>query len=378
VFDGRVDIRRGVRPVDAVLAGVLVVLGSWLTVLDILSHDPTTRVDSHSWLMLPVFLLAMIPVLWWRRSLLGVIGTAAVVITAHDLLFGHLVRCGAGLPLAFALAFLAGLGLERRHGLIALALTGVLAAVVLIWDTAAGPEVLPLVLLIEIVLWGIGQVARSRSTLADELRRRNQELRALRDERTALDVADDRARVSHELEALLDERLSRLEAAAEAGTVTDDPQEAHELLLALEADSRRTLDDMREVVGALRGGEVSLAPTPSVAQLDALLARLGRTRLTVSGDPRVLPASVELSAYRIVEHLVTVLADGDDAPVTVTARFGQDALEIQVSGQVTRGADLRGAVTRARERARLHAGSLDVKVARGQARLVAHLPVLNG
>ena len=68
---------------------------------------------------------------------------------------------------------------------------------------------------------------------------------------------------------------------------------------------------MREIVGVLRGGEVALVPAPSVAHLDALLARRSHAdaRLVVSGDPRALPASVELSAYRVVEHLLGVLAD---------------------------------------------------------------------
>jgi signal transduction histidine kinase len=373
-----IDVWRGVRPLDVVLTGLLVALAAWMMALDVLSDDPTLRIDSRSWLILPVFLLAFVAVLWWRRNLLAVIGFAAAVMVAHDLLFGHLVRCGAGLPLVFALAFLAGLRYGRRRGLVAVALTGAASAAVLIGDTAAGPEVIPVVLVILVVLWGIGQVARSRSALADELRRRNRELQALREERAALEVADDRQRVSQELETLLDERLSRLEATAQAGTAIEDPQRAREVLLAVEEDSRRTLDDMREVVGVLRGGEVTLAPTPSVAHMDALLSRMGQDRLTVSGDPRVLPASLELSAYRIVEHLVGVLADDADARVAVQVRFAEDALEIHVTGPVPRGADLRDAIARARERARLHAGSLDAKVTRGRARVVAHLPLLNG
>jgi signal transduction histidine kinase len=369
---------RGVRPVDVVLTGVLVVLGSWLMVEDLLADDPTTRVDSRSWVMVPVFLLAVVPVLWWRRSLLAVIVLSAAVMIAHDLLFGHLVRCGAGLPLAFVVAFLAGLRYRWRRGLVGLALAGVLAAAVLAWDTAAGPELLPPVLLILAVLWGIGQVAGSRSVLADELRRRNEELRALRDERAALEVAGERLQLSRQLEAVLDERLRRLESAADAGASVDDPGRARELLVAVEADSRRALEEMREVVGVLRGGEVSLAPTPSVAQLEALLARLGPARLAVRGDPRMLPASLELSAYRIVEHLVTVLASDGDAAIAVTVRFEPDVLELQVTGPVPRGVDLREAVARARERARLHAGSLDLKLARGQASVLAHLPVPSG
>jgi signal transduction histidine kinase len=369
---------RGVRPIDTVVVACLVALGVVLMVMDIGSDDPTTRIDSHSWWLLPVFLAAVVPVLWWRRNLIAVVGVSVVVMTAHDLLFGHLVRCGAALPLVFVLAFLCGLGYDRRRSLLGLALVALLTAAVLAVDSAAGPGLIPLALLVTTVIWGIGGAARSRSVLADELRSRSQELRVLRDRRAQLEVADDRARVSRELEAVLDERLGRLEAAAEAAADAEEPDRARAALAAIEDDSRRALEDMREVVGVLRGGEVSLAPTPSVAQLDALLARLGRGKLAVRGDPRVLPASVELSAYRIVEHLVPVLGADAAAPVVVLVRFEDDALEIEGAGRAARGAELRAAVSRARERARLHAGSLDIKVARGQALVVAHLPLANG
>jgi signal transduction histidine kinase len=369
---------RGVRPVDVALTGVLTALGAILMVMVIGSTDAQTRIDSHSWWMLPVFLAATVPVLWWRRNLLAVIGASVAVMTAHDLLFGYLIRCGAGLPLVFVLAFLSGLGYERRRSLLGLGLVVALTAAVLALDTAAGPELIPLAVLVAAVVWAIGRVARSRSLLGQELRSRSEELRVLRDRRAQLEIADDRVRLSHQLETLLDERLGRLEAAAEAAGDADDPQRAREALVELEDDSRRALEDMRHVVGVLRGGEVSLAPTPSVAQLDALLARLGRGRLAVRGDPRLLPASVELSAYRIVEHLVPVLDTDAASPVAVLVRFDDDALEIEVSGRVARGAELRAAAGRARERARLHAGSLDLKVARGQALVVAHLPVPNG
>ena len=190
--------------------------------------------------------------------------------------------------------------------------------------------------------------------MATELRQRNEDLRVLRDERAALEVSDDRLRLSARLETLLEERLSQLAAAAEQGKAAD-PAAVQALLISLEEDSRQTLGHMREIVGQLRGGEVALAPAPSVAHLDALLARHvdGGSRLQVRGDPRVLPASVELSAYRIVEYLVTALADKPGAPVGVTMTFTDYALDIAVAGSVPKGTDLRGAVGRARERALL-------------------------
>jgi signal transduction histidine kinase len=368
-----------IRPVDAVMAAILCILAAVLAVMNVRSTDPTFKVDSHSWLQLPLFIAATLPVLWWRRNLIGALMASSALMLVHVFAFGHLTRCGSGLPLVFVLAFLCGFGYkQQRERLTALALSVVLAAIVLMWDTSAGLGILPVVAVIQVGLYRIGRVVAHRAGMASELRQHNEDLRVLRDERAALEVSDDRVQLSVRLEALLEQRLSQLAAVAEEGKAAD-PAAMQALLVTLEEDSRQTLRDMREIVGQLRGGEVALAPAPSVAHLDALLARHvhGGSRLQVRGDPRVLPPSVELSAYRIVEYLVTALADKPSAPVGVTMTFTDDALNIVVAGSVTKGgAELRGAVGRARQRALLHAGSLDLKVSRGRARVTAHLPVL--
>ncbi len=377
----RSQVLRGVRPVDGVLAGVLGSLGALLAVADIQATDDTTRVDSHSWLQLPVFVAAVVTVLWWRRGLVAVAVASSALMLVHVLAFGALVRCGAGLPLVFVLSFLCGFGPSRRQERVtALGLSVVLAGLVLVRDTAAGPELLPVVGVLQVGLFWIGRLAAQRAAMARELRQHNEDLRVLRDERAALEVSDDRVQLSARLEVLLDQRLSLLAAAADEAAADADPTALQAHLVQLEENSRQTLADMRVLVGQLRGGEVALAPSPSVAHLDALLARHvhGGSRLQVCGDPRMLPASVELSAYRIVEHLVTALADGPAAPVGVTMTFTDDALEVLVAGSVPRGSDLRGAVARARERAVLHAGSLDLKVTRGRVRALARLPVSSG
>jgi hypothetical protein len=295
----------------------------------------------------------------------------------HDLLFGWVTRCGAGLPLAFVLAYLGAVALERRQAWTMLVLTTLLTAAVLAVDATTGLEPLVLAVPIVLIVFGIGRAVRHRTALSTELRARTVELQQLRDERVALQVAGHRARLSHQLDGLLQERLGQLTTAAESGTDLD-PASARALFESIESESRATLDGMREIVGLLRGDDLVLAPAPTVAHLDALLARHTRAdaRVTVAGDPRSLPATVELSAYRIVEHLVDVLADQPDSRIEVGVRFDDDALEIRVDGPVDRSADVRAAVARAKERAAFLGGCLDVKVSRGHANAVAQLPVL--
>lgn len=335
-------------------------------------EDGVTIESSSVWLH--VFVVAPLALLWWRRSVIAVTLVATGVVLLHTLLFGHVVRCGAGLPLAFVLSFLAGYQTDRAKARWALGAVELLALVVLLDDAAAGLEIFPPIAAMCAGGWWVAGLARRRSTLAAELRIRNEELRALRDQRALLEVTGDRARLSGELDSLLARRLGQLTTLADAGAHIQDPTAAEALLSRIEDQSRQTLEEMRDVVGRLRGGDLALSPAPSVAHLDALLSRHG-ARLVVSGDPRALPASVELSAYRIVEHLLAVLDRDADPPVDVRMAFDEAGLEVGVAGRVTRGADVRDAVARARERARLQEGTLHVKVSRGRARAVAHFPV---
>lgn len=369
---------RGIRPVDVAITAVLTFFGVLLMNMQVGMEvgkpvDGVTIDSNGVWLYL--FLGAPLAVLWWRRSVIAVVLVATAVMLLHTLLFGHVVRCGAGLPLVFVLSFLAGYQEDRSKSWWALATVQLLGFSVLIRDAAVGIEILPVVAVMSAGGWWVASLARRRSTLGRELRVRNEELRALRDQRVLLDVTGDRARVSGELDSLLDRRLRQLSTLAEAGSRTADPVAAQALLTRIEDEGRRTLEEMRDVVGRLRGGEVALSPAPSVAHLDALLAQHG-TRLVVTGDPRALPASVELSAYRLVEHLLAVLDQDGDPPVDVRMAFEGGALEVTVTGRVTHGANVRDAIARARERARLQEGTLQVKLTRGRARAVAHFPVV--
>jgi len=381
------EVFRGIKVRDLALAGGLTALGVLVMLFNIQVSD--AHVDkavaagsmfhtrsSHSLWMIPVFVGATIPVLWWRRGVIAVTGIAIVVMALHDVLFGWVTRCGAGLPLAFALAFLAALAYPRKKAWLGAGLATLLSGTVVVIDSSTGPGVFLLALPVVLIVFGVGRAARHRADLHRELEVSDAELRRLRDERAALRVADDRARLAQQLDGLLQARLDQLTAAAESADGLA-PAQAKALLESIESGSRQTLDDMREIVGLLRGGVVALAPAPTVAHLNALLARhqTANSRLTVTGNPRSLPATVELSAYRIVEHLITALADQAGAPIDVTVRFEDDALEIRVTGPVDKAADVKAAIARAKERARLLGGSLEVKIARGQAGAVAQLPV---
>ena len=121
-------------------------------------------------------------------------------------------------------------------------------------------------------------------------------------------------------------------------------------------------------------------PEPGLATLAELFrtATTADVRLVVGGPVRPLPASVELSGYRIVEHLLSALADDPAAAVQVRVTFGPDVLEIKVAGPPAADPGRANAVIVARERARLHGGTVRVGPPTGRWEAWVRLPLVPG
>jgi hypothetical protein len=155
------DVRWG----DAVLATALTALGVLLMVENIHGGDATVRIDSHSWLLVPVFAAATVPILWRRRNLTAVFVVTAAALVVHVVAFGWVVRCGAGLPLAVALAYAAGRLWSGRASVIGLLASIGIQGLVLVEDSAAGWHIIPVTAAVGAVAWGIGCWLRSRSAV---------------------------------------------------------------------------------------------------------------------------------------------------------------------------------------------------------------------
>jgi signal transduction histidine kinase len=320
---------------------------------------------------IPLFLLVTVPLLWRRVAPLPAVAAAFAGLVLNEALLGtEFIRCGIVGPTAMLFAFTAGAWLSGRAERLVLALA--LALLLLDFAPELGLIVAAVATALTAAAWGIGRVVGSRRRLADELAAKTEELREVRDERARLEVGAERARMSAELDALLQRRLGELAAMAERGAGGGD---AGERLAELETASRQTLVQMRELVGVLRddGDPSPTSPQPTLTHLETLLARAAgpEARLTIEGSPRTLPPAVELSAFRVLEHLLAAL---QEAPgVSVKVRFDDDALALSVSGPARR--DASQAIARARERVRLYHGTLDANVHRGRARADVSLPV---
>jgi signal transduction histidine kinase len=318
----------------------------------------------HGGIAAAIVVLAMtVPVAWERRNPLAAAAAVAVGAGLNELLIGPMVRCGPGLPAVFVIAFFAATRLESRRLLVAEALC--LAAVIQqsFFDPNLGPSFMVAGVPVVLASCLAGRLALSRSRTAAALRERNAELREQREQTAQLAVAADRARVAGELDEFLRDRITAMADAAAAGRelITADPDAAQGAFAAVENSGRATLAQMREVVGTLREERLT-APQPVLAELGSLLesATTSDARLRVEGSPRTLPAGLELSAYRIVEHLLAALQDEPGARIDVLVRFGPDELELDVAGPIGRHSDPMAAFSVARERVALLGGTLRI------------------
>jgi hypothetical protein len=161
-------ILKGVRPLDYVLAGLMTLLGAFLMVENIMSPDDAALahpVSTRSWLILPAFVLVTLPILWRRRNILAVIGFTIAASAVHLLAFGWLTRCGATLPLSFALAYaVARFAGTMRNQLVGLAGIVVLQVVVLYHDSSIGPMGDGIVIALPgaALFYGIGLLVQNR------------------------------------------------------------------------------------------------------------------------------------------------------------------------------------------------------------------------
>ncbi len=99
--------------------------------------------------------------------MLGVLAVTAAALAVHVLAFGWVVRCGAGLPLAFALAYGAGRLTDRWQNVIGLIAVIGVQFLVLVKDSAAGLGVIPFTALISIAAWAAGVWVRKRFSSTD-------------------------------------------------------------------------------------------------------------------------------------------------------------------------------------------------------------------
>jgi signal transduction histidine kinase len=166
-------------------------------------------------------------------------------------------------------------------------------------------------------------------------------------ERAARAAADERLQITREMHDVIGHAMSVMvvQAGVAERLVEIDPQRAREAAAEIGETGRRSLNELRQLIGALReddedadGSQLRLPrePVPCLAGLPTLVERVRATGLTVeliiTGPRQPLPPGLELSVYRVVQEAMTnCLKHADAGRVTVTLAYSAQGLRATVA-----------------------------------------------
>jgi len=268
-------------------------------------------------------------ILFWRRSRPLLVLLASIVITA--VAFAITPDREPGSPaLLFAVYAVSVYDSSRARLWVAVASIALVvggAALLFLSDFETARKLLPAGVT-SLVAWVAGDYIRSRRRFVADLVSRHRQEREQAAEQ-------ERLRIARELHDVVAHNVSAMAIQAGAARVTGSADK--EALASIEQSARDTLAELNRLLGVLRKtGDAPLTPQPTLADADTLLkpARDAGLRATLKtiGEPRALPAAVELSAYRIVQEAVTnVLKHANASRVEVTVDYRPEAIMLAIS-----------------------------------------------
>jgi signal transduction histidine kinase len=323
-----------------------------------------------------------------HRSPVGVL--AVVLALAFAMAWGPIV----GLPVMLAVFTVAEYS-ERRVVIVATVVT----AAVLLGSQAihhirfSSTGVVARVVIVGLAV-AVGLYLRARADYINGLKERAERLEREHELLAQQAVAQERVRIARELHDVVAHNVSLMVVQAQALAATNGGGEQDVALDRVADLGREALSEMHRMLGLLRLQETGAAerePQPGVRDLDGLIARTREAgldaSLVVEGEPRDLPAAIDLSVYRIVQEALTnVIRHAAATHAAVTLAYTSDALEVTVlddgtgatEAAATNGATAGGhGLVGMRERVALFGGDLETgRRSYGQGyRVRALLPV---
>jgi signal transduction histidine kinase len=210
--------------------------------------------------------------------------------------------------------------------------------------------------LLSVAAFAVGDGLRSRRAHLAAVEQRTADLAREERQRAALAVAAERARITRELHDVVAHGMSVMvvQAQGAAAALERHPDRAADALRHVVDVGRSSLAEMRRLLAAGRAdpaGDARLSPLPGIGDVPAVIDDLRlagmRIELAVEGVPDAVPASVDLSAYRIVQEALTntLKHAGPGAGARVLLTFHPDRVRVEVADDgvgLADGADGRG------------------------------------
>jgi signal transduction histidine kinase len=383
--DGRVKyVRRVSRPwlfARGYALDVLIAIGAIEGALEVaFRHDAMDAPRTPSWFAVPAVALVVSALLGRRRFPFMAPVSVWLLAAALSFVDGRLVVFGVSVYVAgMAAAFLLGNLADAVRGRVGLAVVLGGAAIVVYNepDHAAGEFIFVPVLFA--IAWLAGFALRGRAAEAEAAEARATHAEREREGNARRAVFEERVRIARELHDVVAHHVSMMgvQAGAARVVIDRDRAKAKEALTAIESSSRQAVAELHRLLGFLRqvGDRDDLAPQPGLGQLPRLAASMSDSDLavevSVEGEERSLPPTVDVSAYRIVQEALTnTLKHSAASRAEVHVRYWPDELDVEIvdEGPANGGASSASGglgLIGMRERAALHGGQLSAGPAAG-------------
>ena len=186
-----------------------------------------------------------------------------------------------------------------------------------------------------------GWLVRRLRSQTNELSRQNQELEQRRLQATQAAVSEERLRISRELHDVVAHHISAMtiHAGGAKRAMATNTEAANASLDQIAKSGRSAISELQRMLGFLRNSEVAndgaRSPSPSLRHLSWLADSYGddlNVDINTTGKIESLPASVDLSAYRIVQEALTnVVKHGRTNQATVDVTVGTDTTSVSIS-----------------------------------------------
>jgi signal transduction histidine kinase len=336
-----------------------------------------------------VLALLTAPLAWRRQYPLGVAASGFVIVgvqTAFLTPIDNLVS--PFVPLLVAAYSVAAFLEQPRAGAgLLLCVSGVVTVNIVAETATAGDYFFPGMFVV--IAWLCGRAVRTHTRLTEELHEAAVRAREAGEEHARTAAADERRRIAREMHDVVAHSVSVMvvQAGGARRILERDPARAVEAARRIEETGRAALAEMRTLLGILHVADdpAVRAPQPTLQHLDALVAHAREAGLPVElleeGEPRVLPAGVDLAAYRIVQEGLTNALKHAGSPTEVTVRWGENDLELRIAdrgpgpARVASANGGHGLVGMA-ERVRIYGGELETGRRRGGGfEVTARLPL---
>lgn len=290
-----------------------------------------------AWLNAVFGLAGTVPLLWRRRRPVAVLAAVVGVVAVQALALGAVESAGVLLPLLAAVYAAAVYG-DPAYVVASLGLLGIVVhdlrdpSITSLGDAVFSPLVVGSVF----VLGRIVSDRHKRAFAAEQRAARAEDDRA---QQVLAAVVEERRRIGRELHDVVAHSISvmALHAGAAESALDRAPDQTREALRIIRQTGQDAVREMGRLLALdAAGGPEDREPLPSLRTIPTLIERVRGagldTELIIVGQPRPLPAGLELTLFRIAQEALTnALKHAPRARSPLQIRYRQHSVEIQVS-----------------------------------------------